>query len=537
MRRNKRRKVCRETEQLEKRKEAFRKIEESKANYFRIIDEINHSDGVCLYAYDDIRKEFLVGLSEDDHYVLLPRHYQFKHFNHKVLDGSKIFATNDFEDICAMVLSVGNLFDNLPLSYYYNSKHRTKSEDIRKMIRRNFKKSNLKTLLESHFDDIPKEYDRQIDYLFYKLARVPTDIEKRQLEKENIEKDIRSKKWVEMCKIDVPDDLIEIFFSYLDHKQFICTVGLVCEQFYLLFLKTWDRLIITNRNIYKIPTLAIWNAKIICFETHGILKSSFEYFIDNSLSVKELYLFGDKSYLFFVYIEKKKVIKKTITKITISKAGITRFWFKKDIFPNLKKALFSKFGGFWNITREHTLLIEQITSLGIHQTNSFEFLRKFKNLKTLKFYCPVFFSKNQNILYFRELKNLDKIEFNDCCLGDGRSLSIKKIIENEMETETVSIKIHFGQFKVTVNEDCVMFSEYLSKIDKLSSRCKHVHLKLIRLELNLKETLSDAKKLLNKLNFDSLPKNYKCVEKRVVEKFSYQTRRCFYILKYKFDRK
>jgi hypothetical protein len=524
--------MCKEIDLLEKRKETFRKIQESKAKYFVIIDKIDGFD-------NDIRREFLSELSDDEHYVLFPTQYRFQHFNHKRIDNVKVYQMESFEDVCVMVLSSRNLFN----VYKYPK--------IKRLIRRKYNKKGLGDKLVYYFpkDKIPKNYVRMIDFLLHKLSGGLTDEEKRQNERDYAEKHMKENRFVEMCGVSVPDDLLLIIFSYMKHRANFCKVSLVCEAFYLLFQMTWDRLLASQNTIHRIPILVLWNTKTVMLNTVSILKETLIYFIKNIKSVREITFIERRAREFFVYSgQQNGLVMEKLEKITVRDVG-ELLPFNKNVFPNVKKLRFCRHKR-GSLESHLTDFFGQITSLKIYMNANFYMLSFFKKLETLGFNPSIVFKSNIDILQIKGVKTLKKIEFNDEFMGSHQTTdnfhALEKIILHEMEVETISILLAAGQFKLTVNEDCVMLSEYLTLIDKLNPRCKHVHLNLVRRNSHDRNWWFDAICLLRKISFDALPKNFKLVKKRVKEKtyarkFSKSPPRYtwgfYYVLQYKLDRK
>lgn len=506
----KRRKVCSESKRLERRKTIFRNIVRSRSNYFRIIREIDDFDG-------DIRKEFLKKLDEKDHYVFFQHNYQFFHFNHKAVDDSRIYPMSDFEDACKMVFNIGNLF-----GYRYKK--------IMQVIRGNYRKSKLRILLETYFDDFPYGYRKQIDFLLYKLAKAPTDTEKRQEEAEYL--DYASRMFLRIEGILIPEEIILLIFSFLDHPNHFRKITLVCEEFYVLFLRDWDRIRISRNNIYRVPIPVLMSVKKVTLKTKGIEKSDFEYFFEKVLSLRELVIDGiTKTEEFFSYLNK---VQKYLTKISVIEIGYC-LNIKPKLLPKVRKLEYRS-NSKGDLNGNLKKFFGQITHLKILNEDNLGKLRHFKKLEFL-YFSFTNLRTNTNIIHIKNVKTLKKIKFADFCHVQTTRLfradhTIEKIIRNEMEVETISIQLHFAKFK---RDDLKDFSKYLSLIDKLNKRCRYLHLNLIRKFQNIHETFYMDRKLLNELDFKTLPKNYRLIEKKVVRKknirFSYN------VLKYKFVRK
>jgi len=163
-----------------------------------------------------------------------------------------------------------------------------------------------------------------IDHILWKVIyNLPTPIEKRNLEKKNLTLSLANTNFssskpntytfFSLCygQYTIPLDIMNHISNYLPKNlEFLNSVGLVNENFYLFAISRFKKLKLTNRNIYNIPIFTLNNIKNVTIQDCGnkIYVRQYKFLYDNIHNTLKKLLFYDCKLGMFNYINKQSKI-------------------------------------------------------------------------------------------------------------------------------------------------------------------------------------------------------------------------------------
>ena len=259
--------------------------------------------------------------------------------------------------------------------------------------------SRLQNFIRKYSNEkIPKYYDHQVHLLICLLLNVETNQIKRKIEEENMKN--LEQIFVTMCKIIVPEEVMIIIFRFIPkNKRVFEDIVLVCSNFYLLYLKTCEKISVYKQTIMEYPLIVIKHARIIIFDTKWVLRDEFLHFLKNIHSIRKLYLgwrpdsqeVKDEKFFKYIYILGKKFF--NLYKIQVT--SIRDIKLDRKFFPNVRKLSFSKYNYDSGSVNKKTI----------------QFLHKIKHISFRSFYSN-FVGVGIIPKFLYELKNLETFHFN-----------------------------------------------------------------------------------------------------------------------------
>jgi hypothetical protein len=262
-----------------------------------------------------------------------------------------------------------------------------------------FSSKKLQEILKkccSSSEKIPKLKKEKVELFESKLFKETTGQSKRKIEDEfETERSI----FLVLCGIELPEEMaLEIFSYFVHNKSFLDNIGVVNEDFYLLSLKCFETLTITQDNIYKIPLLVLRNVKYVFYHGFKVYKSEIQHFHKNTLRVKKYYFEGDtkkerhvlgwgRENDFFRYIERDMIKYNCVALWVVNLSGLV---IRRKTFPNVTTFGFVSFcsreGKMDGVMKKETLeFLHGIKKLGFGEK-----IRNYHNYREKIIYLPRF---------------------------------------------------------------------------------------------------------------------------------------------------
>ncbi len=139
----------------------------------------------------------------------------------------------------------------------------------RTLIKSVIKKKDIGNLVKPYLlegEKPPGLYERQIDFIITKARGRQTNNYKRFCERsnlKNIKQDDRQT-FTSICNVNIPFDIMMVIFGYIGkNMKNLNNISLINSHFYIMFLKSWNALFITKKNLLSIPTVVLNSSRKI----------------------------------------------------------------------------------------------------------------------------------------------------------------------------------------------------------------------------------------------------------------------------------
>lgn len=362
----------------------MKKRKRSKQNK-QFIDLIKDSDYEIIYLEEIHKRRY--------HNKRYLRHMKFR-IQKKIINGEDVSIK---EEVFYLSMSYEKTIEDLSdIKYLYRKDgdvfyeffHNSKKEFLLEVFKKSIKSKTLKELLKRRHlttEEMPKGYRNQLKFLLAKINDEPFGLTKRKIEHEHLKKfDIHNIR-IELCGIDIPNELVRIIFSYLPKtRKVLDAVGPINENFYLMMLSQFDEVIITDDNLYNIPFVVLSGCRKITLRVKILIKYDFLYIRNHTTNMKHLRLDTNSD-------KKEELILRNMGTFKKKKCFVTHL--DVNMISNIK-----------------TLnLYPQLKSLTLRKSHStlYEVLQKYQNIKEF-----TYLGKTQLFWNSVNLRGLEKFSFN-----------------------------------------------------------------------------------------------------------------------------
>lgn len=324
-------------------------------------------------------------------------------------------------------------------------------------------KIDMILLVEPYMKDgeqFPTELRKRVEFVISKLNDVETDSMKRQIETENMSGMSPDEQiFVRLCNILIPSDIMFIIFEYVEKNQEnLNSISLLGVNFYVLFLKAWDKIRVGRMNMLKIPTIVMKSCRNVVIDNNIMIKSDIKYIME-TINPRKLSL-NNSADLVFENMSKSMVRCSTI--------HVTFLDNRMDdvnpvCFPNLRKLSvecsrdFKRYGGNRNMHQNIQGLIKKLRTIKLASSGP-QYWKMIPNW--------IKYATNVNRINISLGENLELQEFDDIFvkLGDVKTLDTLKISTIRFDKKTLS-----GCCFIHVDKDrCLLYTRIVKCIPSLN---------------------------------------------------------------------